>query len=194
VHRRIVPLLSLLTFVFVLAACGGVEEEAEVLVDDSLPTPTSTTEAEPADTSTTVASTPPSTVYAPDTLEGQVEVAYLESLNGFMSAITEANPDHLGRRHTGDALSTLTTQVNELIENGESARFEITHDYEIDLISNEVARVQDVSQNHSVSIDRATGEPTESDPNEELLSTIALRLEQGEWKVSDIVHERRPLQ
>ena len=188
-HQRI-ALLTLLVLTL-LATCSTSEPKAQV--DDSVPAAPSTSADDTSTTSTTEASTPPSTVYAPDTIEGEIEAAYLVSLDAFMSAMTNGDPSVLTSSHTGAALETLTSQVNELVANGDSARFEITHDYEIGLVTDGLARVLDISENHSVTIDRESGEPTEPDPNEELLSTVTLRLENGTWMVSDIAHERRPL-
>jgi hypothetical protein len=186
VHRRILPLLSLLAFVLVFEACSGVDEKAAVLVDDSLPTPTSTTEAEPADTSTTVASTPPSTVYAPDTLEGQVEAAYLAAWDAYEHALAVPDAELLGGSFIGRALQLTTLDINDLLASGSAVDVDVEHSYTITSITDTRAAVQDIYENHMRLIDPSSGSYLEADPNKEVGVLYTMDLVDDSWHISGI--------
>jgi hypothetical protein len=176
--------LSLLTFVFVLAACSGAEEEAEVRVDDSVPTTTSTTEAEPADTSTSL--TPPSTVYATDTLEGQIEADYLAAWDAFASACATADATELQQSYADAALGYRQQNIEDIVARGAVGECAVEHAYNIAIVGDDLAAVSDDYVNHMRLVDPESGSYLEPDPNVRDGSVYTLEKRDGTWIVVDI--------
>lgn len=183
VPRRTAHLPVVALLVLAVTACSPSAETAGDGVDDSTPTAPSTA----APSTTTTVSAPPSTVYAPDTIEGQIEADYLAAWANLQRAIVEANPDLLPLAHTGHTLTEVTQQVNELIAEGLSARIDVDHDLTITLVGDGVAAVDSTYVNHSVTLHRDTGEPNEPDPNEVVTRTFTMHLENGTWKIFEII-------
>jgi hypothetical protein len=161
--------------------------------DGSIPSSSETTsnEDEPS-SSPTGASAPPSTMYATDTVEGEIEADYLSAWQNFERAIVEEDSSILGEAHTGPALRDLTEQVNELIADGQSARIEVEHGLTVVVVGDGVAAVTNTYVNHSVTLDRSTGEPSEPDPNEVVARTYTMHLENGTWKIYEIIEAGSP--
>lgn len=171
-----------------LTGCGPDEEAPEAHSEPTEPDAATSEDEASTTTEPDRAETPP-TSYAPDTVEGEIEAAYLQSWQTFEDAIIEADPDLLQQSFTGEALEVLTAQVDELIANGESARIEIEHDYEISPASDTTASLIDVQINHSVLLDRESGEPLEADPEEQVLRTYTLALVEDRWLVDGLFRE-----
>ncbi len=78
-------------------------------------------------------------------------------------------------------------QIQDLREMGLFVRVRVQHRIrQIRLADTTTALVVDRLTNHSVTIDRATGKPTEKDPNEIVVEAYTLKMENGIWKVSAI--------
>lgn len=177
-----------------LTGCGQDEEAPEAHSEPTEPDAAANEDEASTTTEPDRAETPP-TSYAPDTVEGEIEAAYLGAINAFQEAVIAGDPSDLGRFFTGRSLEALSSQVEDLAAAGQSGRFDRTFGITVSVISSEdgVAAITDEYENHSVTLDRETGEPTEADPNESVLSNVTLLREGEAWKVSEIVLESQPL-
>ena len=150
-----------------VAACGD---------DDSGASPSATLEPAPTTSSTT------STTVL--TVEQEVEAAYLLSWEVFARAALELDPTGLDDVYAGRALEVAANNIDRLVRDGTPARFEVEHDYEIEVdVAAETAQVRDTYVNHSVLLHPETLEPTEPDPNEILTEIYVMRRVEGTWKV-----------
>jgi hypothetical protein len=167
--------------------CGGGDEGADP--DTSSGTsaePTSTTGGtRPSTTSTSQQPTTP-TSHAPDTVEGQVEAAYLESWEITAEAFAEVDSAPLAEAFADQALQYRTQDVEGLEVDGTAVRVEVEHSYVVGLISDTRAVVNDIYVNHMREYDQETGDFIEPDPNVRRGSSYLLELRDGTWIVIDI--------
>lgn len=185
------PRFLLSCLLLALCGCGSQPQEG---ADSSVPVPTNASAPASSTTTTTAPLAPTTTVYSPDTVEGQIEAAYLRSWEVFGEAIVQADPALLHESYAGEALNILVRQAEQLIEKGESVRLSRTFNYTVARIGAGRGAVADSFVNHSVTIDRSTGEPTEADPNEQVLGNYTFAKEGQTWKIIDIVIDAQPLQ
>jgi hypothetical protein len=165
--------------------CGGGGESADdVAPSGTVVERTSTTEG-PTTTSTTEAATTP-TSHAPDTVEGQVEAAYLHSWEVTTEAFAEVDSAPLAEAFADTALQYRTQDVEGLEADGQAVEVDVEHAYRISLDSSTRAVVNDIYINHMRLIDPATGDYLEPDPNEQVGSSYLLELRDGTWIVIDI--------
>lgn len=180
---RAVPLAVVVGVLVVLAACGAVEKD-EVVVDDSVPSPSSS--AGEATTTTSTTATPPSTVYAPDTLEGEVEAAYLAAWDAFADACASASTDGLDTFYADEALGYRTESLRQLSDRGAVGECLVDHQYNIGLIAEDTAAVVDNYVNHMRLIDPQTGSYLEPDPNVRDGSVYTVEKRDEAWIITDI--------
>ena len=163
--RALLALCAVLAIASV-AACGG---------DDAAESSPSATVGTVSTTSTTLS------------VEAEVEAAYLRSWDVFAKAALELDPAGLDALYAGPALQVVVDEVNELKAAGTPVRYEVEHDYEIEVAPDrDLAEVRDSYVNHSVLLDPETGEPSEPDPNKVLHEVYLMQLVEGQWKVVDI--------
>jgi hypothetical protein len=127
--------------------------------------------------------TPPST--QAQTVEEEVEAAYLRSWEVYAEAMLELDERSLSDVYGGEALSAAHREIEELREANQRARYQVEHDYTIEVKGTE-AFVVDSYINHSVTLDGQTGEPIEPDPNNRRRQVFVLQKEGGSWKVIEI--------
>lgn len=171
-----------LALVLGTAGCGG----------DGGTAPTSTSTAPVPTTSTsTVPEPPPSTtttMFDPATVEGQVEAAYLKSWDVYAHAVyhLELDEQAFADVYAGSTLETRIDELRERIAAERAAFVFVEHDYEIQIISEDLASVIDEFTNHQVLIDPETRQPIEPDPGEVLLVNHQLKRIGGEWRITFI--------
>jgi hypothetical protein len=153
------------------AACGG---------DDGDKGPTATI-AEPKSTTT-----------EPQTVEEQVEAAYLKSWKAYAKAVRTLDPSGLDVIYADEQLQRTTDEVLRLKAARTPVRVSVEHDIHVQLVRDGLALVRDRYRNHSVLIDPDSGEPREADPNDVLFETYTLKEIYGRWMVVDIVRESQP--
>jgi hypothetical protein len=184
----LVVLVGTASLALVGAGCGGGGAGADP--DTSSGTsaePTSTTGGtdRSSTTSTTEASTTP-TSHAPDTVEGQVEQAYLHSWEVTTEAFAEVDSAPLAEAFADTALQYRTQDVESIRADGVATRVLVDHAYRISFLSETRAVVNDIYVNHMRDYDPETGDWVEPDPNVKRGSSYLLELRDGTWIVIDI--------
>jgi hypothetical protein len=177
VRRTILVLLLALG-----TACGSQPQES---ADSSAPAPTTSAPA----SSTTVTTAPPmptTTVYAPGTVEGQIEAAYLAAWDDFAIAMRRVEPQILEQRHDEVALDYRRENVSDLARDGLAAEVVVEHDYVVQQLTPTRAAVVDTYVNHMRAIDPVTGDFAEPDPNSLVGSAYTLELRGTLWVIIDI--------
>jgi hypothetical protein len=167
------------------AACSG---------DDGDAGATTTTEAAAtttAPTTTTVPERPPSTTttaFAPTTVEGEVEAAYLRSWDVYAEAVYNLELDEaaLSSVYADPYLPTVRSELASRIRDERAAFVRVEHAYTVDLVVDTTAAVVDRYRNHQVLIDAETKSPIEADPDEEVVDVVTLKLINGTWRVTRI--------
>ena len=157
-----------ITCALVGAACSG---------DDGETAEPTTTSAAPTTTSTSVPLTP----------EEQVEEAYLYSWEILAEAVEAGDVDKLHAAYDDIAFDLRAGDVERIHAMGLSSTVDVDHDYTVQVIDATTAVVVDAYVNHSVLIDPDTGEPVEEDPDTQHHRAYAMVLQDGAWKVTDIV-------
>ncbi|MGE3620642.1 MAG: hypothetical protein AB7L84_09280 [Acidimicrobiia bacterium] len=157
-------------------AAPGVASSASVAPSTSSST-TSTVPLRP--TSTT------STTYAPGTVEGQVEAAYLRGWDVYADQVWNLELDEaaLSEVLAGGQLEVTAQEIRDRIAEGRASW--VRSDRQIQVVVDvELGRavVLDAWRNHQVLIDPVTKQPVEADPDEEIADQIALELVDGVWK------------
>lgn len=163
------PVLVAATLSTFAAGCGGGTEAPSASLQ---PAPTTTE----APTTTTAALTP----------EQEVEQAYLRSWEVFADATLRLDESRLGDVYADSALDAVVKDVTRLRSAGTPARFEVDHNYRVQLMDERIAVVVDQYVNHSVLLDAASGQPIEADPNKLISEAYTLELRDGSWKVIQI--------
>jgi len=141
---------------------------------------TTTSTAPPRPTSTTT------TTYAPASVEGQVEAAYLKSWDVYAEAVYNLHLDEaaLAEVFTGEHLDTKVNEIQARIDDGRASWVRVEHNYTIQFVDHQTAIVIDRYRNHQVLVDPETKAPTEDDPNEEVTDAVTVRQTPGGWRVS----------
>jgi hypothetical protein len=156
--------LLALAFAGALAACGG--------GGGSTPSATLATTPTTARTTTT------------QSVEAQVEAAYLKSWDVYADAVRTFDTSKLATVYTDKALTLRLDEVARLRADDTPARTVVTHRItKIDLLKPGEAVVHDDYENHSVLLDGKTGAPIEKDPNAVVSRQYAMRNVEGVWKV-----------
>lgn len=162
-----------------LLACAG--DDADT---DTAPT---TTERSTTSTSPPRPTTTTSTIYAPGTVEAEVEAAYLRSWEVYSEAVyTLVLDEEALASVVGDPLlAHQREEIGERIASGRAALVRVEHNYEIELLRSDAALVTDTYVNHQVLIDPTGKGPIEPDPNEVMTDVFALSKMGGRWLVTD---------
>jgi hypothetical protein len=161
-------------------ACSG---------DDGGATATTVTHRTTTSTSTTTAPERPAstttTAYDPAAVEGQVEAAYLKSWDVYAEAVynLELDEQALAEVFAEDHLETKRNEIQGRIDEGRASWVRVEHDYTIQLVDSVTAIVVDRYRNHQVLIDPNTKQPTEADPNADVIDAATLKSLGGTWKV-----------
>jgi hypothetical protein len=184
----LVVLVGTASLALVGAGCGGGGEGADP--DTSSGTsaePTSTTGGtdRSSTTSTTEASTTP-TSHAPDTVEGQVEQAYLHSWEVLLEALSTTDDSHLASIYSGEALQVKRDEVATLVADGNAVEGSVEHHYSVSELEGGAYGVVDQFQNHLVLVDASTRRPLEADPDKPQRQTFVLNQEGGRWVVTGV--------
>jgi len=132
--------------------------------------------------------TPPTT--AAQTVEQQVEAAYLRSWDVYAKAVRTLDPSGLDSIYAGKALETVTGEIRRRQSERRPAAVKVEHDLSIEIVNETTAVVVDEYVNHSVRLDPANSAPVEADPNERITESYNLTLVEARWKVSGIVRQR----
>jgi hypothetical protein len=167
------------------AACSG---------DDGDAGATTTTEAAAtttAPTTTTVPERPPSTTttaFAPTTVEGEVEAAYLRSWDVYAEAVYNLELDEaaLSSVYADEALQTQRDEIEQRIRDREPSLVRVDHKYQVVLSGASAANVIDEFTNHQVLVDPDTRQAIEPDPNETQVINFSLRLINGSWRITHL--------
>jgi hypothetical protein len=125
--------------------------------------------------------TPPST--EAQTVEQEVEAAYLRSWDVYAEAMLELDPSGLDRAFAKKALDLRKSEVDALRAKGTPARMRVDHRVAEVSLREDVAYVTDNYTNHSVVLDPKTREPAEPDPNSSESRTYTLERIEGAWRV-----------
>ena len=164
------------------AACG----------DDAPSTSATTTEEPRTSTSTsTVPERPASTTttaFDPASVEGQVEAAYLKSWDVYANAVYHLQLDEeaFAQVYAERTLETRLEELRDRISNRRAALVRVDHDYQVEVVTADLASVVDRFVNHQVLIDPETRQPIEADPNEALLVNYQLKRIDGQWRITFI--------
>ena len=133
--------------------------------------------------------TSPSPTPRPLTPREAVKEAYLRQWEVYSRAVRTLRPRGLRQVLTGEALEVVRREVARLARKQTAVRVRVKHDIAIAIVDANTAAVDDRYVNHSVTIDPASGKPTERDPNELIHEVYTLKKVQGVWKVSAIVRQ-----
>ena len=159
---------------------------AGALGTDDAPGPT---EAPTSANSPATAGTSPSPTPRPLAPKEAVKQAYLRQWEVYSRAVRTLRPRGLREVLTGEALEVVRREVAQLVRRQTPVRVRVQHDIAIVIVDANTAAVDDRYVNHSVTIDPASGKPTERDPNELIHEVYTLKKVQGVWKVSAIVRQ-----
>jgi hypothetical protein len=142
------------------------------------------------DQSSVKASVQPSPTLSPESVEAEVERAYLKFWEVWSQANLELKPALLDEVATGEALAALQEQVAAQEDMNQPVRIEVRHSYETLVISPGVAAVEDTYINRSVRLSPKTLEPIESIRDASVRKSHTLRKVDGTWKVAEIIEYR----
>lgn len=120
----------------------------------------------------------------------QVEQAYLRHWDVYAEALLKLETSRLPEVLAGNALTTVTQQVEEQRTNRQPVRIRVEHDYQIVITNDTTASIEDNYINHSVRLDPNTMEPIEKDPNQKVRKSYTLKKVNGSWKVTEIIAYR----
>ena len=126
------------------------------------------------------------TVTTLSAIEREVEAAYLKSWDVYADAALSLTTAGLEQSYAEPQLQRTRSDIEDRIQTKRTARFRVDHDYSIDIVGDDLARVHDRYRNHSVLVDPVTHEPTEPDPNTVITDVFTLRRIEGTWKVTNI--------
>jgi hypothetical protein len=129
---------------------------------------------------------PTTTVYAPDTVEGQIEAAYLASWDAYAEACLSVDVDGLTSFYADEALEYRRADIDGMRTAGRAARCEVEHDYVVEQLGAAVAVVSDNYISHLRLIDPDTGAFLEADPNIRDGSVYTLERRGDRWLITDI--------
>lgn len=161
----------------------GTADDADPAPPVTEPAPTSTTTA--SSTTTSEAPTTP-TSHPPDTVEGQVEAAYLHSWEILLGALREPEMAHLEEAFSARALALKRNELAELVAGGHAVEGSVEHSYNIESVGPDTFSVVDVFRNHLVLVDATTRRPLEADPNNRQGQTFTLQREGDRWVVIEV--------
>jgi hypothetical protein len=117
----------------------------------------------------------------------EIEQAYLRFWDVWTQANLELDPSLLDEVATGEALAALMESVEGQRARNQPVRIRVEHNYEIVIVDESTASVDDSYINHSQRLDPETMEPIEDDPNVQVRKTHTLRKVNGQWKVAEII-------
>lgn len=123
----------------------------------------------------------------PTDVRTQVEQAYLGHWDVYADALLKLDASRLPEVLAGNALTTVTQQVEEQKRNNQPVRIRVEHDYRIVLTNDTTASIEDNYINHSVRLDPNTMQPIEKDPNQKVRKSYTLKKVNGSWKVTEII-------
>jgi hypothetical protein len=132
--------------------------------------------------------TPPSTEV--QTVEQEVEAAYLRSWEVYAEAMLNLDPSGLGESYASPQIERTRADVVARKSDGRPARISVEHDYRVAELRVDSALVVDRYRNHSVLLDPKTKAPVEADPNEVIVEQYTLRRVSSGWKVVDIARSQ----
>lgn len=127
---------------------------------------------------------------SPTDVRLETEQAYLRFWEAWAEANLELDPSLLDEVATGEALEALKESVEVQKARNEPVRIRVEHNYEIAIVDENTASVDDRYINHSQRLDPDTMEPIEEDPNVQVRKTHTLRKVNGQWKVAEIIEVR----
>lgn len=164
-----------------VAACSSNDADAVSTTTTTASRATTTTTVPERETSTTT------TEFDPASVEGQVEAAYLKSWDVYADAVynLELDEQALATVYADPLLAVRRDEISRRISDRSAALVAIDHGYRVEMTGTDTAVVIDTYRNHQVLIDPVTKEPTEPDPNDELIDAFTLRRSDGRWFVFD---------
>lgn len=132
----------------------------------------------------------PSLSPSPESLDAEVEQAYLKFWQVWTQANLELKPALLNDVATGEALAALRDQVTAQRDMEQPVRIEVEHHYETLVSAPDFASVEDTYINRSVRLSPETMEPIESVRDTRVRKSHTLRKVDGIWKVAEIIEYR----
>lgn len=163
--RGLLTLCAVASLVSVAACSGG---------DDDTPAATLATSTT-ARTSTT------------QSVEAEVEAAYLRSWDVYADAMRTFDTSKLSDVYVDAALELRLGEVSDLKAANTPAEMRVDHHYTIRVIDDQQAAVVDAYRNHSVLVDPTSGKPTEPDPNEVIRTQYVMLKLGGTWKIARVL-------
>lgn len=130
---------------------------------------------------------PASTTPSASDIRAEVEQAYLRFWEALAGANLALDPKPLGEVATGEALATLSEQLEEQRAQNQPVLVRVEHDYQILVTAPDTASVDDRYVNHTVRLDPVTRQPIEPDPNAQARDSHTMRKVDGTWKVAEII-------
>lgn len=172
----------------VTAGCLMVVASVAACSRDGASAPTITTMTHRATTSGSAPERPTSTTtttYAPGSVEGQVEAAYLKSWDVYADAVYNLHLDEaaLAEVYADPYLSTVRSEIQRRIQEGNASQVDIDQRYSVHVVDATTASIVDQYRNHQVRVDPETKVRVEQDPDEEITDLVTLHLIGGAWRV-----------
>lgn len=121
-----------------------------------------------------------------------VERAYLAYWDAYTQALLKLDAAPFDEVTTGEALTTSRSLVQDQAAQNQPVRVRVEHKYQIAVVREDFATVDDTFISHSVRIDPKTQEPIEPDPNTSIRNSYTLRKVGGKWKVTEIIGYESP--
>jgi hypothetical protein len=179
--------IGILSASVVLAACSDDRDDDE-LTSRTTSTPTSLTSSSSTEPPATAPPRPTSTTttsFAPETVEGAIEAAYLHAWDVYADAVYNLQLDEeaLAGALAGLQLETTRGEILERITDGRASHVRVEHDYDIWTIDERTAIVFDQYRNHQVLIDPRSKVPVEADPDELVVRESTMSFDGSRWRL-----------
>ncbi len=121
-----------------------------------------------------------------------VERAYLAYWDAYTEALLNLDPTPFDDVTTGEALRTSRSLVQDQAASNQPVRVRVEHKYQIAVVREDFATIDDTFISHSVRLDPKTQEPIEPDPKTSIRNSYTLRKVGGKWKVTEIIGYESP--
>ena len=190
VRLVLVGLVQLVAVAFLAVAAagcggGGPGADPDTSSGTSVESTSSTGGTDSTGTTTTAAPTTP-TSHPPDTIEGQVEAAYLEAWDVLLEALSTTDASRLSSAYAHEALRLKRDEVAALVASGRAVEGTVEHNYSLSELEGGAYGIVDQFQNHLVLVDASTRRPLESDPDEPQRQTFVLNQRGDRWVVTGV--------
>jgi hypothetical protein len=182
---RVVALVFLGLWLLVACSHGG-DERGER--PPSTSSSTSSSSAEPVATAPPRPASTTTTSFAPETVEGAIEAAYLHAWDVYADAAYALRLDEaaLAEVYAGDYLTLVIEDVRSRIAEQRAALVDLRHDYQVELVDGTTALVFDQYWNHSVLVDPLTKVPLGTSEPSLRREMATVSLIDGVWRITEL--------